>query len=89
MTREGIIAAIEKHVSTYSVWRIGLTHDTKQRKHEWEEELGKKITTWYDWEANSLSDAQYIENHFIKKGMDGGTGGDLSSYKTVYVYIFI
>ena len=40
------------------------------------------------WTADSLSDAQDIERHFISKGMKGGTGGDLSAYKTVYVYVF-
>ena len=89
MKKADIIAAIEAKVSNYSVWRIGLTHDTAKRKEEWEDELDKKITTWFDWQADSLSEAQDVENHFIKKGMKGGTGGDLSSDKTVYVYIFI
>jgi len=39
------------------------------------------------WKADSLSDAQDIEAYFIDRGMDGGTGGNLSATKTVYVYI--
>ncbi len=87
-SKTGIINAIEKRVSTYSVWRIGLTHDLADRKAYWRDTKNQNVTYWTAWEADSLSDAQDIEAHFIEKGMKGGTGGDLSPRKTVYVYIF-
>jgi hypothetical protein len=31
---------------------------------------------------------QDIESLFLEKGMKGGTGGDLSARKTLYVYIY-
>lgn len=86
MKKQEIIDAIEAKDS-FSAWYIGLTHDPATRKQEHVNE-GKTTTYWKQWQADSLSDAQDIESYFIKKGMKGGTGGDLSSRKTVYVYIF-
>jgi hypothetical protein len=89
MKKESIKAAIVAKVGStkYSIWRIGLTHDPAKRKQEWKDE-GASVTSWAHWQADSLSDAQEIEAHFIKKGMKGGSGGDLSAYKAVYVYVF-
>lgn len=87
-TKESIMTAIESKVSTYSLWRIGLTHDLAERKQYWGETKKETITYWSDWAADSLSDARAIEAHFIDKGMKGGVGGDLVDWKTVYVYVF-
>ena len=90
MSAQGIANAIVSRVGTtsYSSWRIGLTHDLAERKKHWGGTQKENITCWTAWEADSLSDAQRVEAHFINKGMNGGTGGDLSARKTVYVYIF-
>jgi hypothetical protein len=73
----------------YASWRIGLTHDLAERKKYWGEAQGKNVSSWKNWTADSLSDAQDVETYFInEKMMKGGTGGDLSSNKTVYVYVF-
>ena len=89
--KQGIATAIEAKVKAiydkYASWRIGLTHDWADRKKQWEN-AGESVTAWGCWQADSLSDAQGIESHFINKGMKGGTGGNLDSRKTVYVYIF-
>lgn len=90
-TKASIMAAIEKRVGTtsYTAWRIGLTHDLVERKANWRDTEGKDVSCWTCWEADSLSDAQDIESYYINtKKMKGGTGGDLSPRKTVYVYIF-
>jgi hypothetical protein len=82
---------IEKRVGTtsYSAWRIGLTHDLADRKSYWRDTMKENIGSWTAWPADSLSDAQDIESHYINiKKMKGGTGGDLSFRKAVYVYIF-
>jgi hypothetical protein len=90
-TKSDIIAAIDAKVAAiynkYASWRIGLTHDWADRKKQWEG-TGENVGAWTCWQADSLSDAQDIERHFINKGMKGGTGGNLSANKTVYVYIF-
>jgi hypothetical protein len=84
-SKNAIIEAIKDKVGStkYSSWRVGLTHDPKQRKADW-----NNPGSWSLWTADSLSDAQDIESFFIKKGMQGGTGGDLSSRSTTYVYLF-
>jgi hypothetical protein len=72
----------------FSIWRIGLTHDLVERKKYWKETEKENVTYWSNWTADSLSDAQDIEAHFIGKGMKGGTGGSLSARSIVYVYVF-
>jgi hypothetical protein len=90
MNKSDIMVAIKHKVNTtnYSAWRIGLTHDLEERKRYWEETEKQDISCWWDWEADSLADAQEIEAYFIKKGMKGGTGGDMSAHKKTFVYIF-
>lgn len=87
--KDAIIDRVESSKTVnYSAWTIGLTHDPLERKQQHEAD-GKSTLYWKRWVADSLSDAQDIESYFINiKGMKGGTGGDLSSKKTVYVYIF-
>ena len=89
-TKSGIVTGINSRVGTtaLSAWRIGLTHDLAERKKYWRDTENQDVSDWSTWEADSLSDAQAIESHFIDKGMKGGVGGDLSAIYTVYVYIF-
>ena len=88
--KSGIITAINSKVGAIrlSAWRIGLTHDLAERRRYWKDTENQSVSHWVGWEADSLSDAQAIESHFIDKGMSGGTGGDLSAQITVYVYVF-
>jgi hypothetical protein len=87
--RATIISAINAKVGTsYSAWRIGLTHDPCERKTYWGQTSKLDVSHWNAWTADSLSDAQDIERHFINKGMKGGTGRDLDSRKLTYAYIF-
>ncbi len=89
-TKASIISAINAKVGTtkYDIWRIGLTHDPAERKHHWTETEKQSTASWSQWQADSLSDAQDIESYFITLGMKGGTGGDLSAWRTTYVYVF-
>jgi hypothetical protein len=89
-TKKTIMDAINEKVgkTQFSIWRIGLTHDLAERKTYWKETEKKDVSRWKSWEADSLSDAQDIENHFINKEMKGGEGGNLSARKTVYIYVF-
>ncbi len=85
-----IVSAITLKVSRtpHRYWRIGLTQDLTERKKYWSETKKEDVKHWSDWQADSLSDAQEIESYFINKGMQGGTGGDLSTQSTTYVYVF-
>ncbi len=89
-TRSNVVSAIISKVGTtnFSIWRISLTHDLSERKQYWADIMKQNITWWASWTANSLSDAQDIEAHFISRGMKGGTGGNLSNHRTVYIYVF-
>jgi hypothetical protein len=93
-SKANIISAISTRIGNsktvnYSAWRIGLTHDVQNRHNYWKNDEGERVDHWLSWEADSLADAQDIENYFINtKKMKGGTGGDLSHRKTVFVYIF-
>lgn len=89
-TKSNIVSAITNKCSgSYTAWRIGLTHDLVERKKYWGETQKQDVKLWADWTADSLKDAQDIESYFINdKKMKGGTGGDLSSRSTVYVYVF-
>ena len=89
-TKKGIMDAIASKIGTTSpsIWQIGLTHDLVERKAYWRDTEKVSVDYWSAWTADSLSDAQDIEAHFIRKGMKGGTGGDLSARKAVYVYVF-
>ncbi len=87
-TKSFIVTTINSKVgiTKKGAWRIGLTHDLAERKEHWNQT--QNVSSWSGWKADSLSDAQAIESHFINKGMKGGVGGDLSAIYTVHVYIF-
>lgn len=75
-------------IPNYGAWTIGLTHDPQRRKQE-HESSGHDTRSWLQWLADSLAEAQNLEAFFIHtKGMKGGTGGNMSAYQAVYVYIF-
>lgn len=95
MIKKTIIAAIIKRIQdskgkNYEIWRIGITHSPKLRK----EQHGDP-KHWVQWKADSLADAQYIEDYFLnefptdsKKRMSGGTGGKVVDGKVTYIYIY-
>jgi len=89
MTAQQIANAVVTRMgnTSCSIWTVGITQDLVRRKSEHLNDK-KNVTHWTQWQADSLSDAQRVESHFINKGMTGGTGGDMASSKTTYVYIF-
>jgi hypothetical protein len=89
-SKAAIVSAIDVKIANtkFNIWRIGLTHDLAERKAYWSMTKGQNVSYWSAWTADSLKDAQDIESYFINKGMQGGTGGDLSPQKTPYVYVF-
>jgi len=88
-TKNTIVSGINSKVGIqFSIWRIGLTNDPVERKKTWRDTEKQSVAYWTQWQADSLSDAQDIERHFINKGMKGGTGGDMCVRAAVYVYVF-
>ena len=89
-SKSRIMSAIAAMVGTTSCrsWRIGLKNDPSGRKTYWQDSEKQNVGVWSQWSADSLSDAEEIEAHFISKGMKGDAGGDLTTRQAVYVYIF-
>lgn len=71
----------------YGIWTVGITTRPTERRKEHSDD-GHSVMNWKQWLADGLNTAQNVENHFKKKGMKGGTGGDVDPNKSVYVYIF-
>ncbi len=81
MASESVIkAAIEKIVSKYSLWTIGVTDNPTRRRGEHD-----NPSAWRHWNADTEQAARNVEAYFIAKGMKGATGG---GGKADYVYIF-
>jgi hypothetical protein len=88
MNAQHIISGIAEIVGVrLDAWQIGITQDLLEREMHWRS-TGRDVQFWTQWLADSLEDAQAIEAHFIKLGMKGGVGGDLSPWKPTYVYVF-
>ena len=79
-TETDIKSAIERLVTTYSYWTIGVTDDLARRKRE-----HGNPEHWHQWDADTEQAARNVEAHFISKGMKGGSGG---LGRADYVYIF-
>jgi len=89
--KASIIAGIEFKVGpsmSYSLWKIGLTNNPEERKKHLRSTEIQNVDRWSEWQANSLSEAEDIELHFLEKGMNGTPTRDLSRYKLAYVYIY-
>ncbi len=79
-SESAIKAAIEKIVTTYSLWTIGVTDDPVRRKSE-----HGNPQYWHQWDADTETAARNVEKHFLDKDMKG-SGGGLG--RADYVYIF-
>ena len=85
MQKSQIISEIEAKVESaktvrYSLWTIGVTDDPLDRKSQHGDPKH-----WRQWTTDSEQDGRDIEEYFLNKGMNGGTGGGGTAD---YVYIF-
>ena len=84
MNESTIVAEIEYTVDNsgvnYSAWTIGVTDNPSERKTQ-----HGNPAAWFQWNPDGEKDARRIVDHFLDKGMKGGTGG-LGDAN--YVYIF-
>ena len=74
-------AGIEKTVSTYALWTIGVTSDPETLEFE-----PGSLAGWHRWDADSDQIARNVKQHFVSKGMGGERGG---LHNSVSVYIFL
>lgn len=72
----------------FNAWTIGLTHDVRAQRVLIGYTLKENIDHWMSWVADSLSDARFIEEYFIAKGMKRGPDVPMAAELTVHVYVF-
>jgi len=86
MTEPEIMSAIESYVGElYSIWTIGVTDRSDERKQEHARE-GKDVSCWHQLDASTKEVARRIEKYFLDKGCKGG-GGGRGSFKEVKLWL--
>ena len=90
MKKEDIIKEIADYVNwdNYGGWYVGITNDAERRLFDSSEHnVDKNKGCWIHCPADSKQEAQEIEEHFLKLGMDGDTGGGKDNSTIVYCYM--
>jgi hypothetical protein len=89
-TAQEIADAIYQHLSgrtDFAKFYIGITNDIERRlfgEHNVSKEQG---TQWWIYKkAIDAKDARAVEQHFLDKGMKGGSGGGDDNSVFVYCY---
>jgi hypothetical protein len=89
MTESEIINKISSYITrnseVWNNWHVGITEDPRNRlfsDHNVSEEDG----AWIYEEGDSVDIARSVEQYFLEKGCDGGSGGGTSQSKFVYAY---
>jgi len=86
-TTERIISGIQDTVhGDYGNWRIGIANEPSDRRMQYAKT--KDVSCWRQWAADSLADAQAIEQYFVDKKMMRALGSGASDSHTAFVYIF-
>ena len=76
---------IKKHKGKYSDYYCGITNDAERRLFD-EHNVDKEHGVWIYRTASSDDVARKVEQHFLDKGCEGGSGGGDESTKIVYCY---
>lgn len=69
----------------YGAWYVGVTADPITRLFGGHG-VQKRGDWWINREADSEDDARAIEQHFLKRGCDGGPGGGDQNVRYIYAY---
>ena len=82
-----ITRAIESRINPANIqsYYIGITNDVERRLFE-EHNVDKNNNWWLSAPADDKETAQFVEEYFLKRGMQGDTGGGTDD--TVYVYCY-
>lgn len=90
MTSQEIVVAIDSHFResnyNYNMWYVGITSDIDSRLFG-DHKVPNKDHWFIYRQADSAAIARQVESHFLKLGMDGGTGGGVISSRYIYVYL--
>ena len=88
-TANDVAAAIDRQIATYggghSAWYVGISSDPNDRLLSGHNATSEHNAALY-WDATNEETARVIEDHFLDKGCQGGTGGGDASSRYVYVY---
>jgi len=86
-SKEEIIVDITNHFSgkTYKNCYVGITSDVNSRLFD-DHNVLKENGHWIYRYCSSNKIAREIEQHFLDKGMDGGSGGGDEDSKIIYAY---
>jgi len=88
--RQTIISDIKSYVAKigndYSQWYVGVASDPKQRLFK-DHAVQQAGGAWIYAPCASSAVAREIEDHFLARGMKGGSGGGDASSKYAYAYL--
>lgn len=89
-TATDIISEINAHLNKslkkdYSNYYVGITNDIERRLFG-EHNVSKDNAWWIYCVAYNKEEAQQVEEYFLKKGMQGDTGGGTEDSTFVYCY---
>lgn len=88
-SKQQIIKDIQSYIAKsgggIKKWYVGIATDPKERLFD-DHSVDKKKDHWIYRTASSSNVAREIEEHFLDKGADGGTGGGSKATKSVYAY---
>ena len=88
-SKKDIIDEIQSYITEWGggikKWYVGIAADPEDRLFD-DHSVDKKKDAWIYCPASSSKIAREIEEHFLDKGADGGTGGGSKNTKFVYAY---
>ena len=76
---------IRKYGGDYSRWYIGSASDPRDRLFN-DHNVNKDRDSWIYRDCGSEAAARKVEQFFLRKGCDGGTGGGDISTTNAYAY---
>ncbi|MEW6738555.1 MAG: hypothetical protein ACOYU2_07405 [Nitrospirota bacterium] len=84
-----VIQEMDDHIKNngggYSSWYAGIASDPRKRLFN-DHSVQEKGDAWIYRDCGSDIAARQVEEHFLKKGCDGDTGGGDATTKYAYAY---
>ena len=88
-SKKEIIGEIQGHITKcgggIKKWYVGIAAKPKDRLFD-DHSVDKEKDAWIYCAASSSKVAREVEEHFLDKGAQGGTGGGDADTKAVYAY---
>jgi len=78
-------AYMRNHGGRYPEWYAGIASDPKGRLFN-DHNVSESSDAWIYRDCGSATAARTVEDYFLRKGCDGGTGGGDNTTRYVYAY---